>query len=363
MSALLTVWALAAALFSLVAVARLRHPVAPAGRRPRPPVLLLRPLDVPTPLEEENLAAPVAYGGPLTQVVLSPFRPRLDAPQVRWLPSDPLTPNRKVGHLLYALAALPRPADAVVLCVDSDVRVDGALVESLVEALAAGAAVASAAPRPEVGASWGAKAMRGLLTQSHHAFQVLDVMSAGAKTICGKAMALSPAALVLLGGLGDHIGEDLELATLLHRQRLPVRLAPSPAVVPQAPDVRLGVVLDRFTRWMQVLRSHRPLLFFPVPALFAPTPVLLVLAPALGDGAAVLATLGLVASRLALAARLDGARALRLEWLLGEATLLVAWGLALWRGPRVTWRGRRYRLEAGGRMKPGSLAATEGAPT
>ena len=54
------------------------------------------------------LAAPIDYAGELTHVVVSPFRPQLQSANVRWLPSDPLTTNRKVGHLTYALAAFPR---------------------------------------------------------------------------------------------------------------------------------------------------------------------------------------------------------------------------------------------------------------
>jgi hypothetical protein len=75
------------------------------------------------------------------------------------------------------------------------------------------------------------------------------------------------------------------------------------------------------------------------------------------------AVVGLAASRLLLAVRLDGARGWRLEWLLGEALLLVAWILAVGRGPRVTWRGRHYRLGAGGVMRPEPVDATERAPT
>jgi hypothetical protein len=300
----------------------------------------------------------------LSHVVLSPFRPRLAAPSVQWLPSDPLTPNRKVGHLAYALATLPREDGAVVLCIDADVEVDGALVVALVAELEAGAAVASAPPRPGAGSSLAAHAVRGLLVQSHHSFEVLDVMSLGAKAICGKALALSATAAALLPELSQHIGEDLDLAEAMHRRGLAVRMTRVPAAAPQAPGLRGSVVLDRFTRWMQVLRSHRPFLFFTVPALISPTP--LVLAAALAwatTGQAWLAVLGLFASRQLLALRLDGARAWRLEWLLGEALLLLAWVGALARGPKVSWRGRQFRLGAGGVMTPEPQASTQRAPT
>ncbi|MFP2902303.1 carotenoid biosynthesis protein, partial [Corallococcus sp. 4LFB] len=129
-------WTALAGGFSAVALARLarRGPVAAAGSLPS--VLLLRPVDAPTPQELDNLELPINYAGPLEQVVLSPYRPRL-AEGVRWLPSDPVCPNRKVGHLLYALEALD-VRGRVVLAVDADVAVTGALVEGLASALVAG---------------------------------------------------------------------------------------------------------------------------------------------------------------------------------------------------------------------------------
>lgn len=380
MSAFVTAWALCAAAFTAVALVRLakvRAAPPPVGARRHPPVLLLRPLDAPTPLELENLAAPIDYPGELTHVVVAPFRPRLASPNVRWLASDPLTRNRKVGHLAYALATLQgarpetgpealseeRPEalrgsdDQVVLCVDADVRVDAALVGALVEALGSGAALASAAPRPSVSESLGGRAVRGLLVQSHHAFEVIDVMSAGARAICGKALALSPIAALELARLSECIGEDLELAEVLHERRLPVVLAKAPAKVPQPEAVPLSAVLGRFTRWMQVLRAHRPALFPSVPLLFAPTPVLMVLASLAATPWAAVSLSLLVGLRIALANRQDDRGGLRFEWLLAELLLLGCWVNALWQGRTVEWRGRRFALLAGGRME--ALPAAE----
>lgn len=357
MSWLFTTWAALAAGFSMVALWRLWRQEAPPRRRVRrrPHVLLLRPVDAPTPLELENLAAPIDYAGPLTHAVLSPFRPRLQSANVRWLPSDPLTKNRKVGHLAYGFAALPREPDTVVLAVDADVRVDGALVTSLVDALQDGAALASASPRPEAGQSLGACTVRGLLVQTHHSFEVLDVMSAGAKAVCGKALALSPAAAAELARLADCIGEDLELSQVLHERGLEVRLCDAPALVPQPATVPLRGVLERFTRWMQVLRAHRPALFPTVPLFFAPTPLLMVLASIVATPELAVALCALVAGRIALANRLDRRPGLRFEWLLAEVLLLAAWFTALRAGRTVHWRGRRFTLVGGGRMVPAPL--------
>ncbi len=350
MSAALAAWALVAALFSAVATwrvhgARRRQRQAARDAPVWPPVLLLRPLDAPTPQELANLAAPVGYPGPLRHVAVCPYRPALP-PGVEWLPSDPLCPNRKVGHLLYALATLEREG-WTVLAVDADVRVDGALVRGLVAPLGEGAALTTAAPFAERGPGAAQAAVHGLLTQTHHSFEALHAMSAGAKAVCGKALGFSAQALAELPELAQHIGEDLELAVRLHRRGLGVALSPAPARVPPPPAERLEDALLRFTRWMQVLRAHRPALAPTVPPLFCPTPLLLVGA-VLAPSGPLLAALGaLVLARALLARKLCGRWAL--GWLWGEALLCAAFLSSVVRR-EVRWRGRTFRLEAGGRM-------------
>ncbi|MBL8940843.1 MAG: carotenoid biosynthesis protein [Archangium sp.] len=373
MNLFVTVWAVLAAGFTGVALSRLfRQRIVDSTRaRRRPHVLLIRPVDAPTPLELENLGTPIDYPGQLTHVVVSPFRPRLSSANVRWLASDPLSRNRKVGHIAYALSTLQAERAAssdepsidervdsleaspeqVVLCVDADVRVDAALIGSLVDELRNGAALASAAPRPSVSRSLGGRAVRGLLVQSHHAFEVIDVMSAGARAICGKAIALSPLAAAELLKLADCIGEDLELSHVLHEKGLPVTLAKATANVPQPAQVPVGAVIERFTRWMQVLRAHRPGLFPTVPLFFAPTPVLMVLASVVATPSAAVALSLLVALRIALANRQDNRGGLRFEWLLAEGLLWVCWLNALRQGGTVEWRGRRFTLRSGGKME------------
>jgi len=324
------------------------------------PVLLLRPVDAPTPRELENLALPVDYDGPLEQVVVSPYRPRL-APGVRWLPSDPLTPNRKVGHLLYALEVLETKG-RVVLAVDADVAVTGALVEGLAAPIVAGAALSTAAPTPVSPEDGASRAMAGLLRYSHHSFRALHAMSAGAKAVCGKALGLSPVAQEALKDLADHIGEDLELSSRLHARGLDVVLGDAPAVVPVGAVGSWRTPLARFTRWMQVLASHRPALYPTVPLLFTPTLPLVLLAVVLGSPVLAGAVGVLAAVRTLLALRLaslstpargeDPGRPYALtDWLLGEALLLAAFLCSLWQQGTVTWRGHTYALRPGGRME------------
>ncbi|WP_342378681.1 carotenoid biosynthesis protein [Myxococcus stipitatus] len=353
-------WAVLAMGFSAVALfrlGRLRRAHVPLGTRPA--VLLLRPVDAPTARELENLTRPIDYAGPLEQVVVSPYRPRLP-PGVSWLPSDPPAPNRKVGHLLYALEALP-VGSRVVLAVDADVAVTGALVEGLVAPLLQGAALSTAAPTPIDAHDGAGRAMAGLLRYTHHSFLALQVMSAGAKAICGKALGVSPTAMEELKHLSDHIGEDLELSKRLHARGLQVALSTVPAWVPLGTVRTWDVPLSRFTRWMRVLASHRPALFPTVPLLFTPTVPLVLLAALLGSPLLSLAVTVLVGLRVLLALRLDalsapheeasrGRSRAMTDWLLGELLLLAAFGVSLGRQGTVTWRGHTYALLPGGRM-------------
>jgi ceramide glucosyltransferase len=344
--ALAVAWALVATGFTAYTLAALgrRRRVMPAGAPPD--VLLLRPADALTPHELETLALPLAYDGAVEHVVLCPTRPALP-PGIDWRCSDPAAPNRKVGHLLHGLDTIPA-GDRVVMSIDADVRVDGALLASPAAALRSGAALATAAPSPEAAPGLVAHAVRALLCHTHLSFAALDAVSVGAKSICGKAMALSPAAQSGLRALRDHVGEDLELGRWLHVRGLPVVLAAVPARLPQEPHGPFGPARDRFTRWMQVLRAHRPGLSWTVPVLFTPSLPLLMLG--LEYGTPVLAAVLLLwVARTALALGLERAGAL--WWPLGEGLLLLAFVRSL--GLRtVTWRGRRFRLRRGGRMQP-----------
>ncbi|HYO58148.1 glycosyltransferase family 2 protein [Archangium sp.] len=362
-------WVVLAGGFSTVALARLsrrRRAVVPT----RVPVLLLRPMDAPTERELENLSRPIDYAGPLEHVVLSPHRPRLPE-GMRWLQSDPAVPNRKVGHLLHALETLPGDG-RVVLVVDADVAVTGALVEGLAAPVATGAALSTAVPTPVGERELVDRAVAGLLRRTHHSFRALHVMSAGAKAVCGKSLGLSTRAVDELRALADHIGEDLELSKRLHARGLDVTLCEVPALVPMGPGT-WGAALTRFTRWMQVLGSHRPGLYPTVPLLFTPTWPLLVLSLLSGSMWLKAGVMGLLTVRTLLSWRLtvlstplplgegrgegrgtwkDTVHHVALDWLLGEALLLAAFTSSLVRPPRVTWRGRTYALHSGGHMSP-----------
>ncbi len=340
MNTFLSSWLVIATMFTLIALVRSvaarkakREPLRQDRR-----VLLLRPVDAATPDELENLAHPLEG---VEHVVLAPFRPR-HPHTVRWLPSDPLMHNRKLGHVQYALSILPC-TDRPVLIVDADVRVDDHLVDTLLSELSSGADLAWAAPRPlEPGLT------RGLLVQSLHSFTALDAISDGAKPVCGKAIALSPRGLEVLRSLPDCLGEDLELARKLHAKKLRVSLA-GEAAVPGAP-ASLPVLLARFTRWMQVLKAHRPFLFPTIPLLFAATPVLAIGAALEGSPPLILGAFLLVALRGLLAAVLERRPRAFTAWFGAELLLLCCWLNALLLGSKVTWRGRVMSVGMHGRL-------------
>ncbi len=315
-------------------------------------VVLLRPVDAPTDTELACLGATPEAAGPwrLRQVVVSAARPPGLGADIDWLESDPTTPNRKVGHLARGFDFAKKLSPVAVVCVDADVRVDHSLLESLVSAVGRGHALAWAAPRPDQGTTFATHVVHGLLVQSHQSFAALDAVSSDPKPVCGKAFAVSGEAQSVLSSLGDCLGEDLELATRLTRMGRSVVQVAAPAVMPQSPELAWRTVHARFTRWLQVLRTHRGALFPTVPLFIAPTP--LVLAWALGShraealGAAAILAVG----RTVLAVVLEGRAGPWWQWLAAEFTLLTCWAAALGRGRRVTWRGRRLVLDDAGHL-------------
>jgi hypothetical protein len=133
----------------------------------------------------------------------------------------------------------------------------------------------------------------------------------------------------------------------------------APALVPQPAHVSAGDVFDRFTRWMQVLRAHRPSLFPSVPLFFTPTPLLVALTSVSASASTALCLAALVAVRIALASRLDRRPGWRFEWLFAEVLLLGCWLESLRRGRTVTWRGRHFNVRSGGKMLPLQALSSE----
>ncbi|HZH02758.1 MAG TPA: carotenoid biosynthesis protein, partial [Myxococcaceae bacterium] len=175
----------------------------------------------------------------------------------------------------------------------------------------------------------------------------LHAMSAA--TVSGKALGLGAAAQALLPQLTEYVGEDLELGRRVAAGGGEVALARASARVPADEAQTWRSSVERLTRWMQVLRAHRPGLYPTVPLLFTPSLPLIALALLWGGAGLSGAVAALVGVRMALSLSLSGGRGY--EWVWGEALLVTAFTRSL-AARTLRWRGRSFALSSGGRMVP-----------
>ncbi len=267
-------------------------------------------------------------------------------------------PNRKADQLSRVLAAEPE-FDALVV-IDSDVVLRGGEVFAVLAELR----------EPGVGAAWlppvevaplsvADRASAAVLDTSLHAFFLLSHLDRQA--LVGKLIAVRGAALRAIGGLQGlegYLGEDMELARRLRHagweSRAATELARSTASRRSTRDV-----VERYTRWITVIRAQRPWLLPSYPLLMGATPILglaSVIVAAV-DGPMLLGAATLVmGTRIAVA--IAGRRRSGRPWtaaelardvLLSDGLILVAFARALCRR-HVVWRGRRLRLRYDGRL-------------
>lgn len=269
-------------------------------------------------------------------------------------------PNRKAEQIDAAVRHFGDDVDAIVV-VDADVDLTEVPLAAVLAPLLSDA---------EVGVTWcapvephahtgGDRRSRAILGGSLHAFVLLRALDP--TLLVGKLFAIRPATLAATGGaasLRHHLGEDFELARRVRAAGL--RVVCSEAIAPSlACDRSYAAVLDRYTRWLAVVRAQRPARLLSYPLLLAAVPCYLALAIACAIAAPVTAALAIAAalllrqaiSRLA-AARGGLAKAIPLhEALAGDVLLLHAWLRAL-RGAPIAWAGQRLRLGRDGRLQP-----------
>ncbi len=202
--------------------------------------------------------------------------------QARVLLTGAEGPNHKVDQLARALAQVDGSYELLVVC-DSDVILDDL---DLPAALAAFAdptlGVLWFAPVPSAAAlSAGDRAMHAVLAGSLHAFPLLAHIDRGG--LVGKAMVIRHDTLRAVGGfesLRHHLGEDMELGLRVRATGARVEL--SRQIVRTAPRaVEVSAAIDRFARWMAVIKSQRTALLWSYPLLFAATTPALVLVASL----------------------------------------------------------------------------------
>jgi ceramide glucosyltransferase len=369
-----------------------RRPLPRRGASP--PLCLLRPCEGDEPGLFENLRSSltVSYAGPRRVLLLVPSQADpayavamavIDAarrdPDLRSVPALVLLTapraleNRKVAQLASGLC---HSDEEVIVCADSDVRLQGDDLQLLVDALldeagvgsAAGAAFAApveVAPRT----FWdrASSAIVGASPQSFLALYGLSAILGGAPSMAGALCAFRRGALSAIGGLDgvrDCLGEDNELARRLVQAGYRIALSPRPAFCHDG-GRKAGEVIARVARWLTVVRAQRPALFGSYPLLVAATPAVLLLcllvrSPILiGFTAAFLSLRTLLAftlRRLSLRSHgmLRGVLAAFFDVLLGECLLWLGFARASL-SRTIRWRGHPFYVERGGRLRPAAL--------
>ncbi len=379
-TAALTTWASVYAVVSGVAVcrsARARRPLGiPSEPSPdqHPRILMVRPCTGDDPQLATALESAIHMPGraplrmvltvsdaadPAWPIVLRSAARLRDAGldvQARVVTSTAF--NRKVGQLEGAT----RDCDAdIVLCIDADVDLTTFDPDLLVAPLVAPGSMLGAvwAPPIEVAPpqTWGDRASAGVLGASLHAFALLGELDGSG--LVGKTFAIRSDALRDVGGfaaVARYLGEDMELARRLRARGWQTQMQRR-AVHSIAENRPLRAVLDRYARWLWVIRAQRPALLLSYPLLLAAAPLLLlataVLAGFAPGWAAGIATV-VVTTRAAVAYGASRPRrATRPRWvlesLLADGVLLWAFVRALGRA-EVSWRSKRLRLDRHGRL-------------
>jgi ceramide glucosyltransferase len=302
-------------------------------------------------------------------------------------------PNHKAAQIAAVLAREPHPFDALVVA-DSDVDLEGFDLDTLVAPLFQGEAGEERSPQqrerspqqrerspqqrersPRPGAVWAPPVEAGLLTASGdrashallggslHAFTILGALDG--RGLVGKLCAVRRDALDAAGGFGAMervLGEDMELSQRLTSADRTVTVAPAVARSLKTGRTWQSAV-DRYARWLTVIRAQRPHLLASYPLLFFAAPLLLVasllLAPFAKEYALATATIT-ISSRLvaALSARaLAGFRlSLReavIDAALSDALLAHAFVRAM-ATRTVTWRGRTLSIDRRGMLYEGA---------
>ena len=276
---------------------------------------------------------------------------KLDA---RVVVTEVLAANRKAGQLDVGVATGPL-SPAIIVVADSDVALTRAVVADLLAPLVKGEAAATWAPPIETTPRTLADATSAaVLGASLHAFALLSALDP--RGMVGKVFAIRRDALERVGAfrtLETFLGEDMELARRLQLASLRSAVTASPAAS-LAMGRSWAAVMNRYARWLAVIRAQRPILLLAYPLLIAAAPIQLGLAVAgvlAREAHAIVLTIFVVGARTCVAAlarrrsRAGAADVFVTPWL-ADVTLLVALGRALLTRT-VLWRGVRLRVARG----------------
>ncbi len=278
-----------------------------------------------------------------------------------WLITQADAPNHKAAQIEAVLANEPNDFDYLVVA-DSDVDLEPCNLEQLLAPMISDPNVGAVwAPPIELAAASGTgdRASKALLSSSLHAFTILGALDSG--SLVGKLFALDRSAVQSIGGFTPMtrvLGEDMEIGRRVREKKRTVRTAPFVAVSLKSGRSWQNVV-QRYARWLAVIRAQRPHLLASYPLLFFSAPLLLILsallfpfAPQLAVASAGVALAGRFVSAFA-ARRLAGialfSRSLFGDVVLADALLMHAFVRALF-ARTLTWRGRTLTIDRQGSL-------------
>lgn len=350
-----------------------RPRISAAGRR----VLIIRPCAGDEPSLHDNLLSLTELSSAATlRVILTvdslddSARPTIEAAaeQLRARGIDahaelhlPIGPNRKASMIAEVLRE-HAAAHELVVNVDSNVDLAGFDLDALL-----GPTLAA----DRIGVAWapwmeqrefpgvGPRASEAVLGGSLTAFPLLCGIHPNG--LVGKIWAARIDALTASGNFAElarYLGEDLAMADRLRAAGWGI------AVVPLLGRARGGhpsfdQAIERFGRWMLVVRGQQPKLMVSYPLFFFATPMVSMLAalgwvskPSLSWIALVFATLARLL--VTITARYWSGRGLRplatiVDAVLSDVVLMLAWIRAVSRR-EIEWRGRRLRVDANGQL-------------
>lgn len=372
--AVAALWAFAAAVVAGVAITRRRAMSAPADAALPEHVALIRPCAgappwlaaalrsgaearCPLPLRHRfTVASAEDAARPVAEAACAALRAEGHDAEV-WIIDVGEAPNHKAAQIAGAARRLS--AGGALICADSDADLAGVDLGALLRAAAGGAAWVPPVERaPAQGL--GDAASQAVLGASLHAFPLLCALDP--EGLVGKLFAVSPAGVEALDGfapLVDYLGEDMELSRRIRAAGGEVRPLDA-TVTALAVGRRWGEAVERYSRWMTVIRAQRPALLLTYPLCFCPTLPVLSLA-GLGAGASPLGA-GIIAG-ICLATRFAVAGAARrfagrplaphrwpVDVILAEITLTASFIKAL-SGRTVAWGGRRLTVDRQGRLR------------
>ena len=361
--------AAAGCVHALVAAALVRRPAAssPAPRE-SPGITVLKPLRGAEPALKENLASFLAqdYRGPVQILFSAEGETDAAASVVRELAAE--WPGRDAALVLTGEAGGPNPKVSalvrlehrirhpVVVLADSDIAVPRDYLARLVEALEVpGVGLATCLYRGEGRNRFWARMSAMAIDYQFLPGVIVGLKFGLARPCFGATIALRRDTLASIGGFEafvDRLADDYAIGEAV--RALGFRVAvPGLVVAHTCAERGLHELLRHELRWARTIRAVAPAPYAASVVMHALPMALLGAAFEGLDALSVPLIAAALACRLVLALRVDHTLGLSSKrWLLGPLRDVLSFAvyIAAFFIGTVTWRGRRYRVHAGGTL-------------